>query len=173
MTHVPLRLDPLRCILPSFWSPAIFLESIHESLHRGKGNAQHLSNVFLRRFGVSLQDVQNCFLIGVIGFNFGIIGVIGVTLFGINDTILISSRVFPIQVDAEIAAHINQFRLTKAIFFCFSKHFWNAAAPSLHDVHVGKGGCDDLLHDFVLLLIISLPERRISFRRWRFGFFRN
>ena len=35
------------------------------------------------------------------------------------------------------------------------------------------GHLDHLLHSFVVFTIISLPERRISFRRWRFGFFRN
>ena len=123
---------------------ASFLKAIHEPLHSGKGNSQHLYNIFLRYFWIGSEDAQNRFFIGVIGFNFG---VIGVTLFGVNDTILIGSRVFPIQVDAEIAAHINQFRLTKSIFLCFPEHFRDSAAPCLHDVHVGKGGCDTTVAD--------------------------
>ena len=126
---------------------ASFLKAIHEPLHSGEGNTQHLYNILLRRFRIGSEDAQNRFFIGIIGFNFGVIGIIGVTLFGINDTILIGSRVFPIQVDAEIAAHINQFRLTKSIFLCFPEHFRDSAAPCLHDVHVGKGGCDTTVAD--------------------------
>ena len=90
------------------------------------------------------DDAQDCFFIGVIGFNFCVIGVMR---FGVNDTILINSRLFPIKVDAEIAAHIDQLRLTKAIFLCFPEHFRNTAAPCLHDVHVGKGGCNTTVAD--------------------------
>ena len=53
----------------------------------------------LRRFRIGLEDAQNRFFIGIIGFNFG---VISVTLFGINDTILIGSRVLTIEIDAEM-----------------------------------------------------------------------
>ena len=35
------------------------------------------------------------------------------------------------------------------------------------------GHLDHLLHILVLPVLISLPERHISFHRWRFGFFRS
>ena len=91
--------------------------------------------------------MQNCFFIGIIGFNFGVIGIIGVTLFGINDTILIGNCVFPIKVDTEIAAHINQFWLTEAVFLGFPEHFGDTASPRLHDVHVGKSSGNSTVAD--------------------------
>ena len=75
---------------------ASFLKAIHEPLHSGKGNSQHLYNIFLRYFWIGSEDAQNRFFIGIIGFNFGVIGIIGVTFFRIDDTLLIGSRVFTI-----------------------------------------------------------------------------
>ena len=62
--------------------------------------------------------------------------------FWINDTNPVRLNRFPVEIDAEITAHVDQFRLTEAIFLRLSEHFGDAAAPCLHDVHVGEG-CGD------------------------------
>ena len=96
----------------------------NSALYRSQGNTRFCANIFLRYLRLVSDCLHNCivvnirlvFSIGAIGINFGVNGVNGVTLFGLNDTILINSRLFPIRVDAEIAVHVDQFRLSKAIF---------------------------------------------------------
>ena len=93
----------------------------NSALYRSQGNTRFCANIFLHYLRLVSDYLHNClvvnirlvFSIGAIGANFG---VNGVTLFGLNDTILINSRLFPIRVDAEIAVHVDQFRLSKAIF---------------------------------------------------------
>ena len=136
-------------LAPQFSS---FLKFAHSALYRSQRNTSFCADIFLCYLLIVLDYLHNCLVVDIrlvfsIGANFGAIGAIGARYFRINDTILINISFFPIEIDAEIASHINQFWLTKAIFLCFSKHFWNAAAPSLHNIHVGKSGSNASVAD--------------------------
>ena len=86
MPLTPLACDSPRAVSIGSFTPQLtaLLKAAHDALDSGKRCLHFFRNRPLCCLRIFQDDAQDRFFIGVIGFNFG---VIGVTLFGVNDTI--------------------------------------------------------------------------------------